>query len=177
MILHPRSHTYTLDDMFIEERAPDDPALAGLLDAALAELVAKYGPGRSPVLPGARYLVAVADGRAAACGAVQPTEVPDTGEVKRMYVAPWARRRGLARALLKELERLAADELGLRRLRLATGVRQPEAIALYDSSGYVRTPPYGSYAAESFALCYAKELPAPGPGPAVTAATSRSAAS
>ncbi|RKN40887.1 GNAT family N-acetyltransferase [Streptomyces hoynatensis] len=146
--------------MFIEERAPDDPGLAGLLEAAMAELVARYGPNRTPVRPGARYLVAVADGRPAACGAVQPTEEPGTGEVKRMYVAPWARRRGLARSLLKELERLAADELGLRRVRLATGVLQPEAIALYDTSGYLRTPPFGRYAAEGHALCYAKELAA-----------------
>jgi putative acetyltransferase len=146
--------------MFIEERSSDDPELTCLLHAAYAELVARYGArGRSGVHREARYLVAVADGEAVACVALQPT--PDdaaTGEVKRMYVAPAARGRGLARALLRAVEDLAR-EMGYRRLRRATGDKQPAAIALYESSGYARTAPYGRYAAETRQVqCFAKPL-------------------
>ncbi|MGP3968706.1 GNAT family N-acetyltransferase [Streptomyces sp. 6N223] len=147
--------------MFIEERSPDDPELTWLLHAAYAELVARYGArGRSGVHREARYLVAVADGEAAGCVALQPTpEDAATGEVKRMYVTPAARGRGVARALLRAVEGLAR-EVGYRRLRLATGHRQPAAIALYESAGYARTAPYGRYSAEAGqVLCFAKPLP------------------
>ncbi|MEO3749696.1 GNAT family N-acetyltransferase [Streptomyces sp. B6B3] len=146
--------------MFIEERTPDDPGLARLLAAAFAELVARYGPrGRSDVLPDARYLVAVVEGEAAGCVALQPTpDDPATGEVKRMYVMPEARGRGLARGLLAELETLAR-QLGYRRLRLATGMRQGPATALYESFGFTPTPRYGRYLSESRVVaCYAKPL-------------------
>ncbi len=151
--------------MFIEERTPDDPGLARLLAAAFAELVARYGPrGRSDVLPGARYLVAVVEGEAAGCVALQPLpEDPATGEVKRMYVAPEARGQGLARRLLEDLESLAR-ELGYRRLRLATGKQAGPAVALYESSGYTPTPLYGRYLTEPrIVACYAKPLPAVSP--------------
>ncbi|WP_043615964.1 GNAT family N-acetyltransferase [Nonomuraea candida] len=141
--------------MQIVERPAADAELAALLDAAFAELVARYGPeGRSQVHDGARFLVALAGRAAVGCGAVQPAE-GTTGELKRMYVAPGHRGRGIARSLLAALEGLAA-EMGYDRLRLATGVRQPEAIALYESAGYVRTDPYGKYVGEPLTLCYAK---------------------
>ncbi|GAA3229894.1 GNAT family N-acetyltransferase [Nonomuraea helvata] len=143
--------------MLIEERAPADTGLAALLDAAFAELVARYGPeGRSGVHADARFLVAVVDRVAVGCGAVQPGEGA-TGELKRMYVDPRFRGRGVARSLLKALEELAV-ELGYDRMRLATGVRQPEAVALYESSGYERIEPYGKYAGQTLVFCYAKNL-------------------
>ncbi|MET1037087.1 MAG: GNAT family N-acetyltransferase [Aeromicrobium sp.] len=66
-------------------------------------------------------------------------------EIKRMYVRPAFTRRGLARAVLNELERSAAA-VGITRLVLETGTAQPEAIALYLSSGYVEVPAFGFYA-------------------------------
>ena len=69
-----------------------------------------------------------------------------TAEVKRMYVAPDARGRGLARAMLAHLERTAA-EAGAEAMILETGTAQPEAIALYESSGYTAIPPFGYYRA------------------------------
>src|SRR5690348_11804283 len=66
-------------------------------------------------------------------------------ELKRMYVIDSARRRGLSRSMLAHLERTAADA-GVRRLVLNTGLEQPEAIALYESSGYKRIPGFGHYA-------------------------------
>ncbi|MGP4112021.1 GNAT family N-acetyltransferase [Streptomyces sp. 4N509B] len=146
--------------MFIEERSPDDPELAWLLHAAFAELVARAGArGRSGVRREARYLVAVAEERAVGCVALQPVpEEATTGEVKRMYVTPAARGRGMARGLLTAVERLA-PELGYHRLRLVTGVGHVAAVALYESAGYVRTAPYGRYVTEAGnVVCFAKSL-------------------
>ena len=66
------------------------------------------------------------------------------GELKRMYVREPARGRGIARLLLEHLERTAAES-DIRRLVLETGLKQPEAISLYRSSGYVDVPPFGHY--------------------------------
>lgn len=143
--------------MQIEERTPADKELASLIEAAFAELVARYGrEGRSAVQEDARFLVAVVDGQAVACGAVQPAGSA-TGEVKRMFVLPAYRGRGLARALLSALERLAQG-LGYQALRLATGHLQPEAIALYTSSGYAEIAPYGRYVVQPGTHCFAKQL-------------------
>ncbi|MGW5682133.1 GNAT family N-acetyltransferase [Nonomuraea sp. NPDC003754] len=143
--------------MLIEERAPGDGELRSLLEAAFAELVARYGPeGRSGVDPAARFLIAVADGTAVACGALQPVDAV-TAEVKRMYMRPSHRGLGAARARLKALESMAADA-GYARIRLTTGIRQPEAIALYESSGYARIPAYGKYADEPASRSYGKDV-------------------
>lgn len=147
----------------IEERQAGDAELAQLLAAAFTELVGRYGAeGRSQVKDGARYLVVLDDDRrAVGCGAVQAfgpdTEHPDDGEVKRMYVAPSARGRGFARALLTALE-AAARSAGHPVLRLSTGHLQPEAIALYESSGYTRVTPWGKYMDQPGVRCYAKSL-------------------
>ncbi|MGR6913169.1 GNAT family N-acetyltransferase [[Actinomadura] parvosata] len=146
--------------MLIEERPAADAELAALLDAAFAELVARYGPeGRSQVKEGARFLVASIDGQAVGCGAVQPMDAV-TGELKRMYVVPGRRGRGIATALLAALEDLARS-LGYERLRLATGLRQPEAIALYERCAYTLTEPYGRYVDAPLTRCYAKTLATP----------------
>ena len=65
-------------------------------------------------------------------------------EVKRMYVRAGSRRGGLARTVLAHLEATAA-EAGADVLVLETGLKQPEAIALYETSGYVPVPPFGYY--------------------------------
>jgi GNAT superfamily N-acetyltransferase len=62
---------------------------------------------------------------------------PDTGEVRRLWVDPAWRGRGVGRALMAALE-LAAADLGHMRLQLATGDRQPEAVALYEATGWAR---------------------------------------
>jgi GNAT superfamily N-acetyltransferase len=149
--------------MTIEERPETDAELSGLLTAAFAELVARNGAeGRSQVKGGARYLVVLNDeGHAVGCGAVQAfepgSEHQGDGEVKRMYVDPAARGRGHARALLTALEDLA-QTAGHPVLRLATSERQPEAISLYESSGFARTAPWGKYVDQPQTRCYAKDL-------------------
>ena len=76
-------------------------------------------------------------------------------EVKRMFVAPEHRGRGHARAVLAELERTAAAA-GHRRVVLETGTRQPEAIALYNGSGYTPIAPFGTYRDSPNCRCFAK---------------------
>ncbi|MGH9027526.1 MAG: GNAT family N-acetyltransferase, partial [Acidimicrobiia bacterium] len=80
-----------------------------------------------------------------------------TGEIKRMYVAPEARGRGVGQAILVALEG-EASKLGYRRLVLETGTKQPEAIALYQRSGYGLIEPYGVYKDSPMSRSFAKDL-------------------
>jgi ribosomal protein S18 acetylase RimI-like enzyme len=82
-----------------------------------------------------------------------------TAEIKRMYVVPALRARGLARTVLAHLERTAA-EAGAAAMILETGTAQPEAMALYESSGYTRIPSFGYYKDEPLNRCYGKLLDA-----------------
>lgn len=105
------------------------------------------------------FLVARLDGEPVGCGAVRrviggPAEA---AEIKRMYTVPAARRRGVSRALLARLEAEAAA-LGYATLQLETGLRQPEAIALYETAGYHRIPSYGQYEGDELSVCFAKDL-------------------
>jgi ribosomal protein S18 acetylase RimI-like enzyme len=83
-------------------------------------------------------------------------------EIKRMYVAPAGRRQGLARLLLAHLEATAASA-GADVMVLETGTAQPEAIALYESSGYVAVAGFGHYAWSPKSRCYGKRLDRGGP--------------
>ena len=74
-----------------------------------------------------------------------------------MYVVPDGPRRGPARTMLAHLERTAA-EAGAEAMILETGTAQPEAIALYESSGYTAIPSFGHYKDEPLNRCYAKSL-------------------
>lgn len=90
------------------------------------------------------------------CGAIKEY-VGDVMEVKRMYVLPGNRNRGIASTILKELERWAI-ELKMSKLLLETGINQPEAIALYKKSGYAPIPNYGQYENIINSLCFEKVL-------------------
>jgi GNAT superfamily N-acetyltransferase len=109
----------------------------------------------------------VADGRGAfliawraekpiGCGAIRQIE-ERTGELKRMYVAPEERGRGIGRAILQALEG-EARALGISRVVLETGVRQREALALYERAGFLRIAPFGEYVASPLSVCMAKDL-------------------
>ena len=145
----------------------DDVDATRLRAEQQAELAARYDGVEDiePVLPAqemlATVLVRVA-GVAAACGSVRPAPGlgGGAGELKRMYVRPVFRGRGLSRLVLAELESRAASA-GLTRLVLETGVRQPEAIALYRSAGYVPIARYGPYVDEESSVCLARDLPDP----------------
>ncbi len=108
--------------------------------------------------PTGRFLIVYDDaGAPVACGAIRRRDA-ETAEIKRMYVRPTARGRGLSRLVLGELES-TARRLGYRALVLETGLRQPEAIALYESEDYTVIPNFGFYRESPLSVCYRKELP------------------
>jgi putative acetyltransferase len=102
------------------------------------------------------FLVAYLDRVPVGCGAIR-TVLSGVGEIKRMYVRPEARGQGIARAVLEALED-EARRLGLWRLRLETGNRQPEAVALYRGAGYSPTPAFGDYVSSPLSVCMARDL-------------------
>lgn len=140
-----------------------------LIEEVQAEYVVRYGgPDETPLdplmfePPEGSFFVAYLDGVAVATGAWRRSEVVALGgvrpvEVKRMYVGPAARGRGIARQLLAHLERTAA-EAGADLVVLETGTRQPEAIALYESSGYLPIPTFGYHSDSPSSRCYAKRV-------------------
>ena len=94
------------------------------------------------------------DDTAVACGAFKPFS-EDTVEIKRMYTNPGKRKMGLASVVLMELE-VWAKESGYTKCILETGIRQPEAIALYEKNGYKRIPNYGQYIGVENSVCFEK---------------------
>lgn len=139
----------------------------GLIAALNAELSSRYPEAGAThfrldpqeVAPGhGAFLVAARGERPVGCGAVRRIEAR-TGEVKRMYVAPEARGLGVGRTVLAALE-AEARALGCARLVLETGVRQPEAIRLYERAGFIRIPAFGEYVDSPLSVCMAKDLDA-----------------
>lgn len=101
-------------------------------------------------------VVAYDDERPVGCGALKEFE-PKSIEVKRMFVSPESRGKGVAAKILSELESWAA-ELGYDRCQLETGTRQPEAIALYKKMGYRVVENYGQYAGIGNSVCFEKQF-------------------
>lgn len=105
----------------------------------------------------ALHFFVIRDGeQPAGCGALRVLDA-NTGELKRMYVRPAFRRRGISRLLINHLEATAV-ELGISCMRLETGPEQVEALALYESSGYAYIPPYGEYVGSPVSVCMEKQL-------------------
>ncbi len=147
-----------------------DPDTQLLIEAVQEEYVTRYG-GRdeSPidhsefVAPVGAFFVGHLNGSPAVSGAwrrrgnVEFAGTTNTAEIKRMYVVPGARGLGLARRMLAHLEATAL-EAGVEAMVLETGLMQPEAIALYESSGYVPIPGFGYYRDSEVNACFAKRL-------------------
>ncbi|WP_066631749.1 GNAT family N-acetyltransferase [Labilibacter marinus] len=91
-----------------------------------------------------------------ACGAIKEYE-PNTMEVKRMYTSPQSRGKGLASLVLAELEKWA-QELSYKKCILETGIKQPEAIALYTKNNFQSIPNYGQYTEVKDSRCFEKVL-------------------
>ena len=127
--------------------------------AAEAEEEAAYAAELAPLdvaPPHGAFLVAHLDGTAVGCGGVRRHE-QGVGEIKRLWVDPAARGRGVAKALVAQLEEEAL-RLGYRAVVLETGLRQPEAIGLYESLGYGRRPLYGRYRDSPLSVCLGRDL-------------------
>jgi len=101
-------------------------------------------------------VIAIMGNLAIGCGAIR-AYTPEVTEIKRMFVLPDHRGKGIAGAVLSELETWAS-ELGFARCILETGYMQPEAIRLYLKSGYTIIPNYGQYAGIENSVCMEKSL-------------------
>ena len=143
-----------------------DEVSRALIEALNAELSAMYpepganhfklDPEQTARGRGA-FLVVYRGDVAVGCGAVRLIDA-DTGELKRMYVAPAERGRGLGRLLVAELE-AEARALGVRRLVLETGTRQEAALALYRAAGFIPIPLYGEYClSPDTSVCLGKDV-------------------
>lgn len=156
--------------MRLEQVGYGDPDALRLVEEVQAEYVVRYGsPDETPLDPlmfeppaGSFFVGYDEDGSPVATGAWRRTTVEAFGstvaaEVKRMYVVPSARGRGLARAVLSHLEATAAAA-GAEVLVLETGIKQPEAIELYLSAGYVPVAGFGYYRDSPSSRCFGKDL-------------------
>jgi GNAT superfamily N-acetyltransferase len=101
-------------------------------------------------------VVAYEDSEAVGCGAIKEYE-DGAAEIKRMFVLPERRGRGIAKMILSELETWA-NELDFSECILETGWKQPEAIALYRKSGYETIPNYGQYEGVENSVCMRKSI-------------------
>jgi len=99
-------------------------------------------------------IVAYENEIAVGCGAIKEYE-PNTIEIKRMYVSPKSRGKGIGTQILKELENWTS-ELSFEKCILETGKKQVEAIELYKKNGYQLIPNYGQYTNVENSLCFQK---------------------
>ena len=141
----------------------DDPEAGRLRAEQRAEMAVRYQtpdsePGPAPTADDVAVFLLARDENGAAVGCIGLRPLGgDVAEIKRMYVVPAARGRGLAKQLLAAVEQRAVAA-GWTTLRLETGDRQPEAIALYRGAGYVRIPNFGYYAGEATSICFERRL-------------------
>jgi putative acetyltransferase len=149
----------------ITVETPDQAEVHALLAASDAYMASLYPAESNHMVdvstltqPHVTFLVARADGRAVGCGAMMKS-AEGWGEIKRMFVSPAARGQQLGRRLLEQLEQVARSN-GVTALRLETGIKQPEALALYRSAGFREIEPFGDYQPDPLSLFMEKPLPA-----------------
>jgi GNAT superfamily N-acetyltransferase len=144
---------------------PRAPEAQALLNAFVDEVRHRYDSPPSDVgffdpavvsAPKSAFLVARVEGRAVGCGALVPME-DDVAEIKRMFVLPQERGHGIAKKILDRLQSLA-QEFDYDRIRLETGTKQPESIALYGKSGFYRVPNFPPFENDHTAVCFEKRI-------------------
>jgi GNAT superfamily N-acetyltransferase len=159
--------------MDIRRTAFTDPVAQALVAELQQEFVVRYGgPDETPLdptqfdPPSGAFFVGRLDGEPVATGAwrlrpdVSALDRTVAAEIKRMYVVPRAQRRGLARLMLAHLE-TTASAAGADLMVLETGLAQPEAIALYVSSGYEPVEGFGHYKDAPMVRYFGKRLSPP----------------
>jgi GNAT superfamily N-acetyltransferase len=157
-ILAAMSRSEVAKSETIRQEPLDAPAARKLVAAFELEIKELYPSWSASVGPTAKpeefrppdgcFVVAYAGDRPVGCGGVKRLD-ERTAEIKRMYVEPESRGMGVARRILARLE-AEAGGAGYRAVRLDTGDRQPEALALYRSAGYAEIPDYNGNPPASF---------------------------
>lgn len=147
----------------VERIDHEDPRLHLLVDELDQELKDRYPEEpvfgldfSDPSVKEVRFAIALYHNQPVGCGALRPMEA-SVMELKRFYVQQAYRGRGIASRLLQCMEQLAEEE-GCTILRLQTGIRQPEAISLYQKFGYHRIACYGEYAKTEVSVCFEKSI-------------------
>lgn len=147
----------------ITPESPQTPEARTLLAALDDYLYALYPPESvhrlDPAIlagPGCTFLVARYDGKAQGCGALW-RHASGWGEIKRVYVTPTSRGRGVGRAIMTALYDQALAE-GLAVVRLETGVDQPEALALFRATGMTEIGRFGDYPEDPLSVYFERRL-------------------
>jgi GNAT superfamily N-acetyltransferase len=148
----------------VEEERPDSTQAIQLLSELDADLHRHDYPEESRhaftvdklLSEGVAFFITRVDGEPVGCGGVKLFET-DYGEVKRMYVRPVYRGRGLGKAMLDRLAEYALMH-EVRVLRLETGIYQTEAIGLYERYGFMRRPPFGEYREDPNSVYFEKAI-------------------
>jgi GNAT superfamily N-acetyltransferase len=138
----------------LTREAADSDASRELQQAFFRDIAARYpgwdpdeGPSADPSElgpPGGAWFVAYLGDRPVGCGGLKAVD-RELGEIRRVFVDDSARGHGIGRQLLEALEQ-HARRLGYRRVRLNTGNRQPEALALFRAAGYREVEDFNGYA-------------------------------
>jgi GNAT superfamily N-acetyltransferase len=152
-----------IPEVEIRSATTEEVVASGLLVELDAELESRYPglpilgvDGFQRTLSKGYFAVACCDAKVVGCGAFRPFDLRSV-EIKRMFVLPAFRGRGVARRILESLH----DEARMRGFNfsvLETGLRQPEAIALYERAGYQRIEPFGPYVGNALSVCFRKAL-------------------
>lgn len=148
--------------MEIIRTTSDDPRFKTLVQLLNKELWDRYSEEMKAYQPHNKIennhhvVIAVDEGKSIGCGCFKEFD-KNSVEIKRMYVLPEWRGRKVAGAILSELEAWAIEE-GVKRIVLETGVKQPEAIRLYQRLGYSRIENYEPYVGMDRSVCMEKRL-------------------
>ncbi len=140
-----------------------DPVFVALITELDADLWSRYQPyqakydGFNKVDTTARVVIAFLDQQPVGCACFRPMADDEAVEIKRMFVRPEARGRGIALAMLNALETWASED-GFPVARLETGNKQPEAVGLYEKAGYSRIANYPPYVGFETSMCMEKLL-------------------
>ena len=147
----------------VERESPRQPEVVDLISKLDAHVLGLYPPESNHLLdiealcaPEIRFFVARYRGTAVGCGAIRD-DPAGYGEVKRMFVRPGLRKKGVGRAILRHIEQAARDSK-LSYLRLETGTLQVEALGLYRSEGYREIPPFGDYRPDPLSVFMEKRI-------------------
>jgi putative acetyltransferase len=152
-----------MEQLIIQPADPGSPDGRRLITALDNHLLSLYPPESNHLLsvealrqPDVTFLIARINGQTAGCGAFL-NHSKQYAEIKRMFVLPQFRGRGIGGRILQELE-TCANSLGITACRLETGIRQPEALRLYERSGYQRRGFFTPYTDDPLSVFMEKKL-------------------